>query len=151
MEQVKVSIENRTYSVIGGEFWEMLEQVKSLPGRQFTSQKIWQLPFSLDEARARLAPLQVVDEDGLLEAEIKDIQRVQARILELRESIEKEVHSLDREVSSYSYRSKSRIKAGKAVEMGRLGYALQYASVPVEQLTEPQIKTLYAALRDMEG
>lgn len=150
MEQVKVSIKDQLYSVIGDEFWEMLERVKNIPGRQYI-QNAWRLPGTLDEARASLAPLRVVNDDELLEAEIKDIQRVQARILELRGVIEKEMNSLSGEVSSYSYGSKSRIKAGKAVAMGRLGHALDYASMPVEQLTDPQIKTLYAALRDIEG
>jgi hypothetical protein len=150
VDQVKVSIGGQPYSVIGSGFWEMLDQVKAIPGRSIDAQKVWRLPLSLDEARAQLAPLQIVDEDGLLEEEIADIQRIQARLLELRPAIERAVRTLDAEISGYSYRSKSNIKAGKMREAGRLSHALDYAQVPVEKLTEPQIKTLYAALRDME-
>ncbi len=151
MDKIQVSIQDKCYSVIGGEFAAMLAAVKSLPGRRFTEKKVWQLPQSLEEARAALAPLQVLDEDGLLEAEIADIQRVQQRLLELQPQIEARTHDLYGEMQGYSFRSKSSIRAGKAMEYGRLGHALDYAKLPVEQLTEPQVKTLYAALRDMEG
>jgi len=150
MEQIKVSIDGKPYSVIGGDFYEMLEAVKAIPSRSY-ERKIWCLPLSLEEARTTLAPLQVVDEDGLLEAEIADIQHVQSRILELKARIEQRVQSLDREVSGYSRNSKSSIKYGLAKSSSMLSYALRYASLPVEKLTEPQIKTLYAALREMEG
>src|SRR5438552_8296461 len=101
MEQVNVSIEGQPYSVIGDEFYPMLEQVKAIPGRKYI-EKVWHLPLSLDEARAQLAPLHVVDEDGLLEAEIADIQRVQARILELKPAIERREHDLYDDFSRYS-------------------------------------------------
>jgi hypothetical protein len=150
MEQIRVSIEGNPYSVIGGAFWDMLAQVKTIPGRTMGAQKVWSLPVALAEARAALAPLQIVDEDGLLDAEIADIQRVQARLLELRQPIERRIHDLYDELSRYSRNSKSSIRAGKAVEYGRLGHALDYAQLMIEALTEPQIKTMYAALRDME-
>ncbi len=151
MEQIKVSIEGKHYSVIGGDFWEMLEKVKSIPGRKMLPDKVWSLPVTLDGTRAQLAPLQVVDEDGLLDAEIADIQRVQSRIQELRPRIEMRISDLDSEVRGYSRNSVSSIKAGKARGSAMLSHALDYATMPVEKLTEPQIKTIYAALRDMEN
>ncbi len=150
MEQIKVSIGGQPYSVIGGDFYEMLEQVKGIPGRQY-DRKVWSLPATLEEARTTLAPLQIVDEDGMLDAEIADIQRVQARIQELRPKIERRVSDLDSEVRGYSRNSVSSIKAGKARASAMFSHALGYAILPVEKLTEPQIKTLYAALHDMEG
>lgn len=150
MDKIQVSIQGKSYSVIGSEFGEMLSAVKSLPGRQFTATKVWQLSQSLEEARTALAPLQVLDEDGLLEAEIADIQRVQQRLLELQSQIEARMSSLSGEIKRYSFRSKSRIRASLVQEYGRLDHALADAKLPVEQLTEPQIKTMYAALRDME-
>lgn len=149
MERIQVVIEGKSYNVIGGKFWDMLEAVKAIPGRTYRN-KTWELPLPLEGARATLAPLQIVDEDDSLEAEVADIQRVQARLQELRPAIERRIRILDGEVSSYSFNSKSSIKAGKAIRSGCLSHALDYASVPVEKLTEPQIKTLYAALRDME-
>ena|SRR5690348_11618427 len=149
MEQIQVSIEGRSYNVVGGKFWEMLEKVKGIPGRQY-EQKVWRLPLSLEEARAKLSPLQVVDGDGLLDVEVADIQRVQSRLQELRPRIERRISDLDSEVRGYSRNSVSSIKAGKARASALLSHALDYAVMPVEKLTEPQIKTLYAALRDME-
>ena len=149
MDQVQITVTDGSYKVIGGEFWEMLEKVKSIPGRKY-ERKVWTLPISLEEARKQLHPLQVVDEDALLEAEIADIQRVQARLLELRDAIERRVNTLDSEISRYSYRSKSSIKAGKAHDSALLYHALENASLPLEKLTEPQIKSMYAALREVE-
>jgi hypothetical protein len=149
MEQIQVTIEGKPYSVIGGEFYAMLNAVKDIPGCAYRN-KVWELPCLLDEARVALAPLQVVDEDGLLEAEIADIQRIQAQIVEMRSRIEWRISVLDQDVRGYSRNSKSSIKYGLASKSSLLGYALQYASVPVEKLTEPQIKTLYAAAREME-
>lgn len=150
MEQVQVLIDGKTYSVIGGAFWDMLEAVKEIPGRAY-ERKMWRLPLSLEEIRVQLAPLQVVDEDGLLDAEIADIRRVQNRLLELEPEIRQRTSGLYADVKSYSYRSKSRIKAGKAITMSNLDHAIEYAKLSIEQLTEPQIKSLYSALRIMEG
>ncbi len=150
MEHINVSIDGKPYSIIGGDFWEILEKVKSVPGRTMGAGKGWSLPIALDEARLLLAPLQIVDEDGLLDAEIADIQRVQSCLQELRPKIERRINALDSEVAGYSRNSVSSIKAGKARGSAMLSHALDYAIMSIERLTEPQIKTLYAALRDME-
>lgn len=150
MDKIAVSIDDRTLFVIGNGFWEMLGQVKSIPGRTMGAQKVWELPLSLDDARAHVSPLQIVDEDGLLDAEIADIQRVQAQILSMKLAIEARIEILSGEVSRYSRRSKSSIKAGVARTSACLSHALDYAAMPIEILAEPQIKTLYAALRCME-
>lgn len=148
MDSIKVSIEGSNYSVIGGDFWDMLAEVKDVPGRKFVD-KVWHLPCSLEKARELLAPLQIVNEDGQLEAEVADIQRVQKRVKEFAATIQSRSSTLYDEVQSYSRMSKSRVRAGKASTMTMLDYALQYADIPVEKLTEPQIKTLYAALREI--
>lgn len=149
MEQIKIVIEDMPYSVIGGDFWAMLEQVKSIPGRTIDRQKVWHLPSSIEEVRRQIQPYQMVTEDELLDAEVADVQRVQARLLEMRPAIEEKMSTLDDEIGRYSYRSKSRIKGSMMQNNGCLYHALEYASMPVEKLTEPQIKTLYAALRRM--
>lgn len=150
MEQIQVSIQGKPYNVIGGKFYDMLVAVKAIPGRQYL-QKVWQLPLTLEEARVELAPLQVVDEDGQLEAEIADIQQTQALILAQKVRIEQWIVELDDEIARFSRNSVSSIKHGRAVQRACLQYALEYALLPLEKLTEPQIKTMYAAMRDLEG
>lgn len=149
MEQVTVFINGTPYAVIGGDFWSMLGRIKAIPSRSY-SRKVWSLPLSLEDARSQLAPLQVVTEDELLDAEIADIQRVQTRLIELTAAIEKRTQVLDKEVARYSYRSKSSIKAGLAHDSSLLFHALEDARIPSEKLTEPQIKTMHAALRLLE-
>src|SRR5579872_5365600 len=153
MEQITVQIEGQPYSVVGADFWEMLGRVRAVPGRVFREtgkQKTWELPCALEEARLLLAPLQIVDEDDLLDAEIADIWRVQRRLQELTSTIEQRVQELDGKIAGFSPGSRSKVKARYAHDSSLLSYALLYAGQPVEQLTGPQVKTLYAALRQME-
>lgn len=150
MEQLHIATsDGGVYNVIGGAFWDMLQRVKAIPGRRY-EQKVWVLPLTLEETREQLKPLRVVNEDDLLDAEIADIRRAQSRILELRDSIEQRIGVLNAEVSRYSRNSKSQIRYSKARDSALLSHALENAALPLEKLTEPQIKGMYAALREME-
>jgi hypothetical protein len=154
MEKIQIRIDRKSYSVIGDEFWSMLEHIKAIPSRTFGTiggQRVWEVPGSLEDVQQQLQPLQVLDDEGLLQAELADIGRVQARLLELAPTIEQRIQALDREMSGYSFRSKSSVKAGLAHDSSLLAHALENAGFPVEQLTEPQIKGMYAALKLMEG
>ena len=55
-DRIRVHIENKEYSVVGGEFQEMLAAVKQVVGRRFVSElKVWQLPGKAEDIQNQLS------------------------------------------------------------------------------------------------
>ena len=55
-DRIRVHIEQKEYSVVGGDFQEMLAAVKQVAGRRFVSElKVWQLPGKADEVAHQLS------------------------------------------------------------------------------------------------
>ncbi len=55
-DRIRVHIDNKAYSVVGGGFQEMLAVVKQISGRRFVSElKVWQLPGKPDEIQHQLS------------------------------------------------------------------------------------------------
>jgi hypothetical protein len=53
--RIRVHIEGREYSVVGGSFNEMLAAVKQINGRRFVSElKVWQLPGTVEDVQHQL-------------------------------------------------------------------------------------------------
>ena len=90
-------------------------------------------------------------EDAAIDREAADIRRVQALVLAARPALEAQIAALDAEVERYSFRSKSQIKGSKVATSARLSWALVHATADVETLAAPQIATLYAVARSLEG
>jgi hypothetical protein len=54
-DRIRVHIEDKEYSVVGGGFNEMLAAVKQINGRRFVSElKVWQLPGTVEEIQHQL-------------------------------------------------------------------------------------------------
>lgn len=54
-DRIRVHIENREYSVVGGKFQDMLAAVKQINGRRFVGElKVWQLPGSAETIQNEL-------------------------------------------------------------------------------------------------
>lgn len=148
MDKIGVKVEDKKMSVVGSDFRTMLDVVRGFEDRVWQPQsKLWQLSQTADEVRDTLAAkgLQLVGEDELLDHEIEDIKRVQGVVLDSKEWIMRKISSLSEEIDRYSYNSKSRIKGGLCYSRSLLDWALEYAAVPVEKLTELQVGTLYKA------
>ncbi len=54
-DRIRIHIDNKEYSVVGGKFQEMLAAVKQIDGRRFVSElKVWQLPGLAEDVRHQL-------------------------------------------------------------------------------------------------
>lgn len=54
-DRIRIHIEGKEYSVVGGKFQNMLAAVKQINGRRFVGElKVWQLPGKLDEVRDQI-------------------------------------------------------------------------------------------------
>lgn len=90
-------------------------------------------------------------EDAKLADEISRIKANQEYILKNEKWINDRIDSFSCEISRYSMRSVSSIKHGKAMDRALLQHALDNARIPVEKLTELQVRGLAAACRYLEG
>lgn len=55
VDRIRVHIEGKEFSVVGGQFQAMLAVVKGLPGRRFLGDlKVWQLPGTMAEVRGKI-------------------------------------------------------------------------------------------------
>lgn len=120
--------------------------------------KVWTVTADEAQAAGDIAGkyFQVVDarrmsraevEDARLAAEIEKIRADQRYILEQRAWLEEAIEALDADIKRYSYRSRSAVKARKAHDRALFRHALDYAEMPVEHLTEMQVRSLAAARR----
>lgn len=146
-----VAGDGRTYAVVGGEFHAMQANVKSFAGRRWNAEaKLWKiLNCSASEIQADLdEPFRLIPGADLEAEELRQIEDAQQQILAARARIEARMADLDAEIGRYSRSSTSSVKGGLAREQARLRYALQHASTPVDRLTEPEIRTLLAVVRE---
>ena len=89
-------------------------------------------------------------EDAALEAQIVQIEANRQYILNNAEYIEEVIAALEDAVSGYSFRSKSGIKGRMARNSALLWHSLRNAKMPLEQLTELEVRGLGAAVRLLE-
>jgi hypothetical protein len=90
-------------------------------------------------------------EDAQIEGEIAQIIANQEEILKNKEYIQEIIERLSQAINRYSYGSKSAIKYALAKDRALLDHSLSNACIPVEQLTELQVRGMVAALRLIDG
>jgi len=109
--------------------------------------------FEVQDRRGKdaqqVAAMEAEAEDKALVTEIEQIEANQAYILENEERIEQAIKNLSAQVSRYSFSSKSSIKGGLARTRALLQHSLDNARIPVDQLTELQVKGLASAVRHL--
>lgn len=89
-------------------------------------------------------------EDVQIEAEIAQIADDQNYIKERRDQIVNIISHLSEVIGRFSFSSKSRIKSAFARDRALLKHSLDNAELPVERLTELQVRGLAAARRLLE-
>jgi len=66
-DRIQLIIDGDDYWVEGAEFEEMLEAVRSFPGRKYdASAKAWSLPSTPEQAASQLSPLKLMYADDEL-------------------------------------------------------------------------------------
>lgn len=149
---LKIIVEGEEYTVTGGTFSEMLSQVKAIEGRRWggDQNKVWILPITFQQAREVLGDYKILcDEDEVIDAEIAEIKQLQEWILEDEEEVLAEAQRLDLKVKSYSFRSRSSVKAAIATNAACLHHAIHSAKLPIEKLAEIQIRGMKSACQLM--
>jgi hypothetical protein len=147
---IKIEIQNKEFTLSGGEFYDMLSSVKAIQGRRWDDdRKLWLLPVTLDEAREILSEYEILDEDEALDFEAAEIQKLQKQITENQAEVLAEVHRLDTKVKSYSFRSKSSVKSSLAIDAANLRYAINSAKIPIADLADIQIAGMKSACKLM--
>lgn len=126
------------------------------------AKKVWLV--DLDQEQAALAVAnkyyEILDTRKLSAAQVEDakiadeIVRIKANqelILKNEKWINDRVDLLSSSISRYSPRSVSRVRHGEAMDRALLMHALNNARIPVEKLTELQVRGLAAACRYVKG
>jgi len=90
-------------------------------------------------------------EDAKIADEIARIKANQELVLKNEKWINDRIDSLSSEINRYSMRSVSNVKYGKAMDRALLQHALDNARIPVEKLTELQVRGLAAACHYLEA
>ena len=90
-------------------------------------------------------------EEAKLNDEVKRIKANQEYVLANEKWINDRIESLSSEISRYSMRSVSNVKHGNVMDRALLQHALDNARIPIEKLTELQVRGLQAARRYVEG
>jgi hypothetical protein len=121
---IKVQVEGELLFVVGGEFDEMLETVKEIPGRRYDL-KIWTLPYSLSKVHEFLEPygFKVVTSDELLNMEIEEISAHQELLKVNLPLLDAKIQELDKLRKGYAFRSKSRDAVRYSRDSACLGHA----------------------------
>lgn len=155
-----VRINGNDYEVAGGDFNERKTVIKSIPGAKWLGfeavpEKVWNLPLStFEEVKVEVEKngLELLgNDDQLLDRELTYIVQLQKELLFQKEAA---IFIGDRQQQKgrgYSFKSKSRIKAKALLESGCLQHAVNHASKPVEQLTEPEIASIKAAIKTLDS
>lgn len=129
---------------LGGDFAESLARVKAVEGRKFDGRsKIWSIPITKEEFG--------FDEEQEIETEIDHIEDVQKSILENEAYIEEVVSELSARIDKFSFRSKSYVKGAMVRDRALLQHSLDNARIPVDNLTELQVRGMSSALRLIDG
>ena len=103
--------------------------------------------FTIQDMRGKTAE---EAEDAALEAEIAQIEANRQYILDNAEHIKEVIAALEDAVSRYSFQSKSGVKGRMARDKALLWHTLRNAKMPLEQLTELEVRGLGAAVRLLE-
>lgn len=149
---LKIEIEKKEFILTGKDFYEILEDVKAIQGRRWDGdRKLWILPLTLAEAKESFSEYKMLeDEEEVINEEITEIQKLQGWILEDESQVLEKAQNLDAKVKGYSFQSKSSVKASLARDAACLHHAINSAKLPVEKLTEIQIKGMKTACRLMD-
>lgn len=151
IDSLKIEIDGKDYTVVGGSFNEILAAVKDIEGRRWDAdRKLWRLPTSLANTSAILGELgyQILgDEDDLLDAEVEEIEKIKSWILEDIPSIQAQIEELEANRGGYTgvWRSKAAKRQGAWV----LRCAIKSAEKPTEELTEIEINGMKRACQIM--
>jgi hypothetical protein len=148
-DKVDIEVQGQVVPVVGGGFTEMKDFIKeTFPGRRYAD-LVWHLPQSLDEVRPKIEGKGwqlLVTEDDQLDKELEQIEKLQQWVIWFAEEIRYRAELAAEAYRGYSFNSKSREKARLGSEAGCFSYALDYARMAAEELTEPQIATLKASV-----
>jgi hypothetical protein len=149
MDTLKVEIEGKEFTVVGGGFDDMLAEVKDIPGRRWDGDRtIWILPLNLAEAKEVLSEYKILgNEDEVINEEIKEIEKMKGWILEDIPDIQSEIEKLEADRGGYS--GKWRSKAAKRSGAWCLRCAVKTADKSVEEMTSPEISGMKRACEIM--
>jgi hypothetical protein len=151
---IKVEIEGRTFSVVGGGFREMLAAIKDIEGRTFDGQRrVWTLPCSLEVARETLEA-EGYEVQGAGDQERSNLEEANAAQMFIRanaDEIREMLKSLRADYERYSYKSTSGVKVQIGRRIGMLEHALRYAQVDLTTLDGQAIATLIKAGHVVKG
>ena len=151
IDTLQIEAEGQVYTVTGGDFDNMLAEVQGITDRRWDGDRtLWILPLTLADAKKALSEYKILgDEDEVIDAEIAEIAKLQKWILEDEQEVLDEAQRLDAKVKSYSFNSKSSVKASIARNAACLHHAINSAKMPIEKLAEIQIKGMKAACKLM--
>ena len=90
-------------------------------------------------------------EEAQISAEIAKMRADQAYVQEHTEFIDKIIVALSDQISRYSFGSKSQVRYAMAQDRALLQHSLDNANIPVEAMTEMQVRGLAAAVRLLEA
>lgn len=151
---LKIEIQNKEFTLSGGNFYEMLSAVKEIEGRRWDGdRKLWILPISLGTAQEALEEFGyriLASEEDLINAEFEEIERIRALIEAHHEMAEQVREGLDESRKTYSFHSKSRRAASIATDSACIREALRSVKKPVETLTEIEIRGMRRACEILE-
>jgi hypothetical protein len=154
MDSIKIKVEGKVFSVVGGDFREMLAAIKGIDGRKFDGQrKVWTLPCSLEVAR------EILEDDGYevqgdadqQRSAIEDANAAQMFIRANADEIREMLDSLREDYERYSFQSTSRVKSQIGRRIGMLEHALRYAEADLTTLDSVAIATLVKAGHIVNG
>ena len=156
--KVRLASQNKDIQIEGGDFWGMkgfISDRDRFPGRKWDGgTKTWVIPdVSLAQLREQIETQGwsvLAEEDEQLEAEIASIKKLQSQVLWHAVEITLRQEEESKVAESYAFKSKSRTKANAMAAAGCFSHALRYAQQPVEELAEPQVATLKAAVNRIE-
>jgi hypothetical protein len=153
-DSIKVEVEGRTFSVVGGGFREMLAAIKDIEGRTFDGQRrVWTLPCSLEVARETLEA-EGYEVQGAGDQERSNLEEANAAQMFIRanaDEIREMLKSLRADYERYSYRSTSQTKQQIGRRIGMLEHALRYAQSDLTKLDSQAIATLVKAGHVLKG
>jgi hypothetical protein len=146
---LKIQVEGKEFVVTGGDFYEILAEVKAIQGRRWDGDHIlWVLPLTLAEAKEALSDYKILgDEDEVIDAEIEEVEKLQEWILEDIPKIQAEIESLEADRGGYT--GKWRSKAAKRSGAWCLRCAIKVAEKSVEEITGPEIASMKRACEIM--
>ncbi len=150
MDTLKIEVEAKEFTVTGGDFYNILAEVKNVPGRRWDGDRnLWALPLTLAEAKEALSAYKILaDEDEVIDAEIEEIKKLQGWILEDIPAVQEQIELLEADRGGYT--GKWRNKAAKRTGAYCLRCALKVAEKSIEEITQPEIAGMKRACEIMD-